>query len=66
MILVVAGFFGGDNVNTLLCYAVYTQFWQKEAEIPCRNEVDELDSVRGVVAIVMSLVVILALLPLPM
>jgi len=62
--LVVAGFFGTDPVNILLFYAVYSQTWQKEAEVPCRNEVDELDVARGFVAIGMSLVVILTLAPL--
>ncbi|KAL3782636.1 hypothetical protein ACHAW5_001780 [Stephanodiscus triporus] len=44
--LVIAGFFGADQVNVLLCYAVFCQIWQKELEIPCRNEVDELDSLK--------------------
>ncbi|KAL7553628.1 hypothetical protein ACHAWF_016929 [Thalassiosira exigua] len=63
--LVVAGLFGLDQVNTLLCYAVYCQFWQKEAEVPCRNEVDELDSARGFIAIAVGFLVILTLTPLP-
>ncbi|KAL9181291.1 hypothetical protein ACHAXT_010096 [Thalassiosira profunda] len=64
-ILVLAGFFGADNVNTLLCYAIYCQLWQKEAELPCRNEVQELDTARGFVAIGVSLIVLLTLTPLP-
>mmetsp|Transcript_5299 Transcript_5299/g.12023 ORF Transcript_5299/g.12023 Transcript_5299/m.12023 type:complete len:724 (-) Transcript_5299:370-2541(-) len=63
--LVIAGFFGADEINLLLCFAVFANFWQTEAEVPCRNEVDELDSVRGLVAIGMSLIVILTLVPLP-
>lgn len=63
--LIIAGFFGADQANILLCYAIYCQIWQKEAEVPCRNEVDELDSVRGLVAIGVSLIVILSLIPLP-
>ena len=65
LVLVISGFFGADEVNILLCYAIYAQFFQKEAEVPCRNEVDELDSVRGLVAIAMSLLVLLTLTPLP-
>ncbi|KAL3756662.1 hypothetical protein ACHAWU_002565 [Discostella pseudostelligera] len=65
LLLVLAGFFGADKANTLLCYAIFTQCFQNEAEIPCRNEVDELDSFRGIVAIGMSLIVVLTLMPLP-
>lgn len=65
LLLVIAGIFGGDPSNILLCYVVYAQTWQREAEVPCRNEVDELDSVRGLVAIGLSLMVILTLVPLP-
>lgn len=63
--LIVAGLFGADQVNIFLCYAIFCQVWQKEMEVPCRNEVDELDSVRGFVAIGISLVVFLILIPLP-
>merc|ERR1712029_899478 len=65
LLLVIAGFFGMDNANILLCYAIYCQLWQMEAEVPCRNEVDELDLARGFVAIGMSLIVVLILVPLP-
>jgi len=64
-ILVVAGLFGADQANILLCYAIYCQFFQKEAEIPCRNEVDELDTTRGFIAIAMAVIVFLTLVPLP-
>ena len=63
--LVIAGLFGADQVDILLTYAVYCQIWQKETEIPCRNEVDELDTVRGFIAIGASLIVFLTLTPLP-
>lgn len=62
--LVVAGFFGADQANILLSYAIFCQVWQREMEVPCRNEVDELDSGRGFVAIGMSLIVMLTLIPL--
>ena len=63
--LIVAGFLGADQADILLTYAVYCQLWQKETEIPCRNEVDELDTVRGFIAIGASLIVFLTLTPLP-
>lgn len=65
LLLVLAGFFGADKPNTLLCYAIFCQCFASELEIPCRNEVDELDSLRGLVAIGMSLIVVLTLIPLP-
>eukprot|EP00985_Skeletonema_marinoi_P011236 scaffold5326_cov109-Skeletonema_marinoi.AAC.2 len=61
--LAFAGLFGADQTNVLLCYAIFTQFWQKEPEVPCRNEVDELDAVRGFIAIATSVVVFLILTP---
>lgn len=63
--LVLAGFFGADQANIFLCYAIFCQIWQSGIEIPCRNEVDELDSVRGIIAIAASLLVMLTLCPLP-
>ena len=63
--LVLAGIFGADQTNIFLCYAIFCQIWQSGIEIPCRNEVDELDSVRGIVAIAASLIVMLTLCPLP-
>ena len=65
LVLVLSGIFGADNQDTLLCYAIYTQFFQKEPEIPCRNEVDELDTGRGFIAIATGLIVLLILTPLP-
>lgn len=64
LVLALCGLFGGDESGIFISYALYCQFFQKEAEIPCRNEVDELDSVRGLVAIAMSVVVVLTLFPL--
>lgn len=61
--LAFAGLFGADQTNVLLCYAIFTQFWQKEPEVPCRNEVDELDSLRGFAAIALSVLVLLILTP---
>lgn len=64
LVLALAGIFGADQTNVLLCYAIFCQFWQKEPEVPCRNEVDELDSIRGFVAIATSFLVLLILTPL--
>ncbi|KAL3790813.1 hypothetical protein HJC23_004714 [Cyclotella cryptica] len=64
LILALSGLFGADESNILISYALYSQLWQKEPEIPCRNEVDELDAIRGSVAIAMSVFVMLALIPL--
>jgi hypothetical protein len=65
LMLVLAGFFGADRANTLLCYAIFCQCFQNESEIPCRNEVDELDTLRGLVAIGLSVIMVLTLTPLP-
>lgn len=62
--LALLGLFGADDSNLFISYALYAQFWQREPEIPCRNEVDELDTVRGFAAIAMSLFVALSLIPL--
>lgn len=63
--LVLAGFFGADQTNIYLCSAIYCQIWQSKIEIPCHNEVDELDSVQRIVAIAVSLIAMLTLCPLP-
>jgi membrane-associated protease RseP (regulator of RpoE activity) len=65
LILALAGVFGVDQTNVLLCYAIFCQLWQKEPEVPCRNEVDELDSGRGFIAIATAVLVLLILTPLP-
>jgi len=64
LLLAISGIFGADESNILLSYALFAQFWQREAEIPCRSEVDELDSLRGFIAIGMSIFVVLTLVPL--
>jgi len=63
VILVIANFFGGDPSNILVCYAGFTQTWQGEPEVPCRNEIDELDLVRGFLAIGMWTFATLTLVP---
>jgi choline-glycine betaine transporter len=61
--LVLAGLVGLDNSNILLVYTLYSLVWQRELEAPVRNEVDELDVSRGLVAIAASLLVGLTLIP---
>eukprot|EP00956_Cyclotella_meneghiniana_P033017 scaffold92765_cov67-Cyclotella_meneghiniana.AAC.4 len=62
--LAICGLFGLDESGIFIFYALYTQFFQKEPEIPCRNETEELDTRRGLLAIAMSVVVALTLFPL--
>lgn len=63
LILVLSGFFGYDESNLLLSYAIFATLWQKEPEIPCRNEVDELDLTRGLIAIATAFVAVLSIVP---
>jgi hypothetical protein len=62
--MIVAGLFGDDNANLLLFFAAYSQIWQRETEIPCRNEVDGIDDVRVVVGFLTLAVAGLAVVPL--
>ena len=64
VLLCVAGIFGFDESNLLLVYVVFASIWQRELETPVRNEVDELDFPRGLLAIVTALMVGLVLIPL--
>lgn len=63
LLLCVAGLFGLDKANVFLIYVLYVIIWQRELETPARNEVDELDFTRGLVAIAAALIVGLALIP---
>jgi hypothetical protein len=63
LLLCGAGLFGFDGSGVLLTYALFAITCQHELEAPARNEVDELDFVRGAFGIVAALVVTLALLP---
>ena len=63
LLLVLAGLFGLDDSNILLLYTLYAMIWQRELESPVRNEVDEIDISRGLVAIAASLLVGLTLIP---
>ena len=65
ILLCVAGIFGADSSDVLLVYALFCVIWQRGLEGPVRNEVQDVDIVRSVVAFVSALVVLLALVPLP-
>lgn len=63
LLLCVAGLFGADESRILLSYTLLTLLWQRELETPARNEVEELDMVRGGVGILAALFVGLTLCP---
>jgi hypothetical protein len=62
-LLFLAGILGWDNADILLTYALFTVIWQRQLETPVRNEVDELDFSRGLLAIGSAVLVGLILLP---
>ena len=62
--MIVAGLFGDDKANLLLFFAVYSQIWQRETEIPCRNEVDGIDDFRVIVGFMSLFLAGLAIVPL--
>jgi hypothetical protein len=62
-IIVFCSFFGGDSVNLLLFYTIYAQLWQRECEIPCKNEIENVDNVRAGVALATGLLVALTVIP---
>ena len=64
-ILVLSGVFGLDDSNILLSYVLIVTVWQRNPEIPCRNEVDDVDYGRVAVAIAGTMLASLVLLPLP-
>ena len=65
LILVLSGVFGLDDSNILLSYVLIVTIWQRNPEIPCRNEVDDVDYGRVAVAIAGAMLASLVLLPLP-
>ena len=59
-----ASLFGSDaHSEILLTYLLFVAIWQRELETPSRNEVEELDFVRGTLGITVALLVALVLLP---
>jgi hypothetical protein len=62
-ILCSAGLFGLDDSGIILNYVIVMLLWQNEIETPARNEVEELDAVRGSFGIIMAVLVFLILSP---
>lgn len=63
VILCLVGVFGWDDSRIFLSYTLFTLIWQRDLETPARNEVEELDFVRGGVGILAALFVGLTLIP---
>lgn len=63
LLLCAVGLAGLDEERILLVYTLFAMIWQREAESPALNEVDELDFTRGVFGIAVSSLVLLTLLP---
>ena len=63
ILLAVVGLFGDDESRVLLTYILFCVVWQAELEPPARNEIEEVDVARGMLAIVTGLVAALILLP---
>ena len=63
LILAASGLLGLDELNVLLAYVIFTLVWQRELESPVRNEVDEIDFSRGLLAIASAILVGLILIP---
>jgi hypothetical protein len=64
ILLSIVGLFGADEARILLTYVLFSVIWQSELETPARNEVEEVDLVRGFFGIATGLVVALILVPL--
>merc|ERR1712165_641970 len=58
-LIVISSFFGGDTMNILLFYTIFAQIWQRESEITSKNEIENVDDIRAVVAFVTGLLVAL-------
>lgn len=63
-IIVFSSFFLlGNEMNVLLFYTIFAQIWQRESDIPCKNEIENVDDVRGIIALVTGLLVALSVIP---
>jgi len=58
-----SGLFGYDPINILVIYGLFSIFAQSEQEVPCLNELDDLDLGRSFLAIFGSVIVALTLIP---
>lgn len=63
LLICLSGLAGLDNSHIQLTYLLFAVIWQRELETPARNEVEEIDLLRGACGILMALVVALILLP---
>lgn len=54
---------GYDPINILIVYGFFSIFAQSEQELPCLNELDDLDLGRSFLAIFGSIIVALTLIP---
>lgn len=61
--MVILGIFGKDEANLLLFYSFFATIAQRETELPCKNEVDDLDVGRALVALGVFFLVMLTLAP---
>jgi hypothetical protein len=59
------GLFWFDKSWILILYALFVLLWQRELKTPALNEVDDLDTIRGIVGIASAVLVALTLIPLP-
>eukprot|EP00551_Chaetoceros_affinis_P010571 CAMPEP_0203669702 /NCGR_PEP_ID=MMETSP0090-20130426/5997_1 /ASSEMBLY_ACC=CAM_ASM_001088 /TAXON_ID=426623 /ORGANISM="Chaetoceros affinis, Strain CCMP159" /LENGTH=895 /DNA_ID=CAMNT_0050534435 /DNA_START=443 /DNA_END=3130 /DNA_ORIENTATION=+ len=62
-LIVISSFFGGDTMNILLFYTIFAQIWQRESEITSKNEIENVDDVRAVVAFITGILVALTVIP---
>jgi len=59
------GLFWFDKSWILILYALFALLWQRELKTPALNEVDDLDTIRGIVGIASAVLIALTLIPLP-
>ena len=59
------GLFWFDKSWILILYALFALLWQRELKMPALNEVDDLDTIRGIVGIASAVQDALTLIPLP-
>ena len=63
LLMCLSGLVGLDNAHIQLTYLLFAVIWQRELEAPARNEVAEIDVLRGACGIAMALIVSMILLP---
>jgi len=63
MTSIILFFIGLFSSDALLLYFAFLLFFQSEPEIPCRNEVDDVDFSRVIGAILVGILVLLSVIP---